>query len=471
LWQKKAGQAAKAEMDDLEKHAGFGGEMSASDYGALINAILSQGEVRDRDAPHPGIMIWGTLEARVQGAGLVILAGLNDGTWPEPPKPDPWLNRKMRFDAGLLLPERRIGLSAHDFQQAIAASEVWLTRSIRSDDAETVPSRWLNRLSNLLSGLTDGPEAWRGMQARGAHWLALARQLDAAPTKPKAHRPAPRPPVAARPRHFTVTEIQTLIRDPYAIYAKHCLGLRALKPLVQTPDALLRGILSHEVMEDFVKATLDNPQAMTASDLMQHAANILERDVPWPAARALWLARFGRAAQWIADTEAIRQSIATPAVFENAATGRLTMPSIGTTLEGRADRIDLDENGQAILYDYKTGAPPTKDQQRHFDKQLLIEAALVEEGSFEALGPRVVRAAQFIGIGANPKTEDAPIEDEPTRQVIAELVSLLGAYLDVEKGYTSRRALYEDRQTRDYDQLARFGEWDVTDDPTPEALT
>jgi double-strand break repair protein AddB len=471
LWQKKAGEAARAAMDDLEKHAGFGGDMSASEYGVLITAILSQGEVRDRDAPHPCIMIWGTLEARVQGAELVILAGLNDGTWPEPPKPDPWLNRKMRFDAGLLLPERRIGLSAHDFQQAIAAPEVWLTRSIRSDDAETVPSRWMNRLSNLLSGLKDGPDAWRGMQERGAQWLALTRQLDAAPPKPKAHRPAPRPPVVARPRHFTVTEIQTLIRDPYAIYARHCLGLRALKPLVQTPDALLRGILSHEVMEDFVKATLVNPHALTAADLMQHAVHILERDVPWPAARALWLARFDRAAQWIAETEAIRQGIATPAVFENAAIGRLTMASISTTLEGRADRIDLDDNGQAILYDYKTGAPPTKDQQKHFDKQLLIEAAMVEEGAFEALGPRLVRAAQFIGIGANPKTEDAPIADEPTHQVIAELVSLLGAYLDAEKGYTSRRALYEDRQARDYDQLARFGEWDVTDEPTPETLT
>jgi double-strand break repair protein AddB len=473
LWQKKAGQKAREVMDDLAEQAGFAGVMSASDYAALISAILSQGEVRDRDAPHPHIMIWGTLEARVQGADLVILAGLNDGTWPEPPKPDPWLNRKMRFDAGLLLPERRIGLSAHDFQQAIAAPEVWLTRSIRSDDAETVPSRWMNRLANLLSGLSaqGGPAAWQAMQDRGADWLALARQLDAAPPVPKAQRPAPCPPVPARPRRLTVTEIQTLIRDPYAIYAKHCLRLRALKPLVQTPDALLRGILSHEVMEAFVKTTLDTPGALTTDSLMQHAETILQRDVPWPAARALWLARFGRAAQWIVDTEIIRQSIATPVVLEDAAIGRLHLSSIGTMLEGRADRIDLDSEGQAILYDYKTGAPPTKDQQKHFDKQLLIEAAMVEEGAFEALGARPVRAAQFIGIGSKPKTEDAPIADEPSHQIIAELLRLLRAYLEPDKGYTARRALYEDRQERDYDQLARFGEWDVTDDPVPEGLT
>lgn len=474
LWQKKAGQAALRVMEDLARNAEFGSLLSARDYGALVLTALRGGDdVRDRDTPHPHIMIWGTLEARVQGADLVILAGLNDGTWPEPPAPDPWLNRKMRFDAGLLLPERRIGLSAHDFQQAIAAPEVWLTRAIRSDDAETVPSRWINRLRNLLQGLaaSEKSDHWSAMGARGDKWLAMARQLDATDPTPKANRPSPVPPVAARPRRLTVTEIQTLIRDPYGIYAKHVLRLRALRPLVQTPDALLRGILSHDVMEHFVRATLADSAALTTRTLMGTARTVLERDVPWPAARALWLARFERVADWIVDTEIVRQTLAAPTLFEKEAIGRLTLTPLGMELEGRADRLDVDPDGAVILYDYKSGSPPTKDQQKHFDKQLLIEAAMVEEGGFAALGPRTVRAAQFIGMGSTPKIEDAPLDTEPPRQVIAELTSLLAAYLEPDKGYTSRRALYEDREARDYDQLARFGEWDVTQDPDPEVLT
>ncbi len=472
LWKNEAGKAARAIMDDLVEQAPFGGVMTASDYVSLVNAVLSQDEVRDPDAPHPSIMVWGTLEARVQGADLVILSGLNDGTWPEPPAPDPWLNRKMRMDAGLLLPERKIGLSAHDFQQAIAAPKVWLTRSIRSDDAETVPSRWVNRLQNLLTGLTrqGAPDVWGQMRARGDLWLTRAQRLDASEPVVKANRPAPCPPVSARPRRYTVTEIQTLIRDPYAIYAKHCLKLRALRPLVQTPDALLRGILAHEVMERFVKTTLDDPTALTVDDLMAHAHQILTDQVPWPAARALWLARFQRTAAWIVETEVVRQSIATPTLFENKAKGILQIPSIATTLEGRADRIDVDADARVILYDYKTGSPPTQDQQKHFDKQLLIEAAMVEQGGFAELGPCLVRGAQFIGLGTNPRTENAPLTDEPPSQVLAELVGLLGAYLEGDKGYTSRRALYEERESRDYDQLARFGEWDVTDLPVPEVL-
>jgi len=161
LWGEKPGREALKAVTEMQTEAEAGGPMGPADYAALFNAILQRGEVRERDAPHPRILIWGTLEARVQGADLLILGGLNEGTWPEMPAPDPWLNRQMRHDAGLLLPERRIGLSAHDFQQAIAAPQVWLTRSIRSDDAQTVPSRWLPRRTAL-------PRARRWTRGQGS---------------------------------------------------------------------------------------------------------------------------------------------------------------------------------------------------------------------------------------------------------------------------------------------------------------
>ena len=53
-------------------------------------------EVRQPLFPHADILIWGTQEARVQGADLLICAGLNDGIWPPAPKADPWLNRALR---------------------------------------------------------------------------------------------------------------------------------------------------------------------------------------------------------------------------------------------------------------------------------------------------------------------------------------------------------------------------------------
>jgi ATP-dependent helicase/nuclease subunit B len=471
LWHKSAGKEARKVMDELSAEAAHGSAMNASDYADLIGAILATGEVRDRDAPHPNVMIWGTLEARVQGADLVILGGLNDGTWPEAPPPDPWLNRKMRSAAGLLLPERRIGLSAHDYQQAIGAPEVWLTRAIRSDEAETVPSRWLNRLGNLMNGLPqpEGKAAWNAMRARGDTWIGQTRALEQVTRTDPAPRPSPRPPLAARPHALSVTEIKRLIRDPYAIYAKHTLGLRAINPLVQSPDAPVRGIILHEVMERFIRSTVSEPHLLTKDHLMQTARDVLLVEAPWPAARVMWLARIERIADWFIEQEVQRRTYAQPAAFEAKGTHKFT--DLGFTLTGYADRIDKTEYGDALIYDYKTGTPPNKKEQQFFDKQLLLEAAMVEEGGFDAVGIAPVAQATFIGLGAKPVEMAAPLDDEPPREVLAGLHALIATYLSDEQGFTSRRIVQTEAAAGDYDQLARFGEWDGTTDATPQDLT
>lgn len=473
LWQQSAGEKARQVMQNLTDHAGYGGVMSASDYTDLLGALLSGEEVRDRDAPHPDIMIWGTLEARVQGVDLAILGGLNDGTWPEAPPHDPWLNRKMRHAAGMLLPERRIGLSAHDYQQAIGAPEVWLTRSVRSDDAETVPSRWLNRLTNLMNGLPKqgGKDALTAMVARGDVWLARARALEAAPDVPSAPRPSPRPPANARLKKLSVTEIKTLIRDPFAIYAKHILRLRPLQPLVQSPDAPLRGTIIHEVLERFVKSLPDNPANLSREHLMETATIVLQDEVPWPAARVIWLAKIERAADWFIAREIERQRYSTPVAFEDAANGVLPLPDVGVTLTCYADRIDQTEHGDYLIYDYKTGKPPTPAQQKQFDKQLLIEAAMIEEGAFKSLEPGTVSHAAFIGLGINPSEVAAPLDTEPPHEVLQNLRALLQFFQDPKNGFTARLWLEKDSEQGYYDHLARFGEWDVTDDPVGEDLT
>ncbi|WP_171123748.1 MULTISPECIES: double-strand break repair protein AddB [unclassified Ruegeria] len=471
LWDKNAGQKAQSVLSALEAEAHHGGSMNARDFADLLGALLAGEEVRDRDAPHPHIMIWGTLEARVQGADLLILGGLNEGSWPEAAAPDPWLNRQMRDKVGLLLPERRIGLSAHDFQQAIGAPEVWLTRATRSDDAETVPSRWLNRLTNLLQGLPDqgGREALSQVRARGRKWLRWSEQLEAAPRIEPAPRPSPRPPVAARPRRLSVTEIKRLIRDPYAIYAKHVLRLRPLDPLVQAPDALLRGIVIHEILEHFVKDSVLDTALLTRENFLKRAENLLAQHVAWPTARKLWLARLDRIADDFLSAETARHGDGGPVSFE--AKMNLVLAPLDFAIVGRADRVDLNSRGAVRLIDYKTGAPPSESQQAKFEKQLLIEAAIAEQGGIEGLNPLPVAEAMFVGMGGTYKEVLAPLAKEPPDKVIAELRELISAYLEPDQGFTARRMLHKDTDVGDYDHLARFGEWDRTSDSAPEVLT
>ncbi|HSF64664.1 MAG TPA: double-strand break repair protein AddB, partial [Paracoccaceae bacterium] len=469
LWDEAAGAEARAVADDLTLQAPHGGAMTAAEYRDLFGALIGRGMVRESALTHPNIAIWGTLEARVQGADLVVLGGLNDGSWPQLPPPDPWLNRQMRLKAGLLLPERQIGLSAHDFQQAIAAPQVVLTRARRNADAETVPSRWLNRMLNLLAGLPDqgGPAALDAMSARGDLWLRRAVALETpAATVPPARRPAPCPPPGARPRELPVTAIRTLIRDPYAVYARRILRLYPLDPLRAQPDPLLRGSVLHRVLEDFVTRRPESetlPQA--EARLLAITAQVLADEVPWPAVRALWQARLARAAPFFLTID--RQG-GTPVVVEKA--GKVTLTGLPFTLTAKPDRIDLLPDGRAHVMDYKTGSPPSKAQQKAFDKQLLLEAAMVERGAFAALGPVEVARTTYVGLGATPKA----LTDTPDAATLAEawdhLNRLIAAYLQPDRGYPSRRAVFKAAEVGDYDHLARFGEWQMTDPPEPEAV-
>ena len=468
LWAESAGIAALAVMANLASEADHGADMSPQDYGALFTAILNLGEVRDPAQPHPHIMIWGTLEARVQGADLVILGGLNDGSWPKLPNPDPWLNRDMRQKAGLLLPDRQIGLSAHDYQQAIAAREVVLTRAHRNADAETVASRWLNRLTNLLDGLPDigGDTALKEMRARGNQWLTLASRLEdpGDPVAP-APRPAPRPPVEHRPKDLYVTKIATLIRDPYAIYARYILRLYPLDPLHQTPDARMRGQTLHAVLEAFVKT---RPASETMAEarvrLLQTASDVLETEVPFPAARTLWLARLNRAADTFLTFEATKSGASL--LIED--TGATTLYPLDFTLRARPDRIDLLQDGRLNIIDYKTGAPPSDKQQKQYDSQLLLQAAMAQRGGFGASLPTDVARITYIGLGTNPKIAPTEITPELTGEIWEKLHQLIGKYLTRAQGYPSRRAVFTEREVGDYDHLARYGEWQQSDWPTPE---
>jgi len=155
-----------------------------------------------------------------------------------------------------------------------------------------------------------------------------------------------------------------------------------------------------------------------------------------------------------------------PVVVERA--GKTPVAPHGFTLKARPDRIDRLPNGQVHIYDYKTGSPPSKAQQKHFDKQLLLTAAMATRGAFTALGGEVaVAAVSYVGLGSTPKIETTELSPDEIADVWDGLVHLVGEYLSPDKGYASRRAVFGAAYPGDYDHLARFGEWDMTDAPRP----
>ena len=460
LWQKDEGEKARAQMQALEREADAGGTMTAAEYRDFVAAVLREEEARDPLAPHPDIMIWGTLEARVMGADLVILAGLNEGSWPSAPGADPWLNRWMRAKAGLRLPDRVIGLSAHDFQQSVTGAEVWLCRARRDAETETVPSRWLNRIVNLMKGASpESMAALEAMMARGRDWLALAERLDEPAERiAPAKRPAPAPPAEQRPNSLSVTQVEKLIRDPYWVYARKVLDLKPLDPLRQSPDAPLRGTILHDVLHDFIKATWDGLPDQPETLLLEIADQVLDATAPWPAARRLWRARIEKIAPWFIATERDRRALGAPWKLEEKGQAELGAP--GFTLTGTADRIDKAPDGRILIYDYKTGSAPSRDQEKAFNKQLWLEAAMAAKGAFGE--PMDTALIAYVALGSGGDVRDHPVTPGEVAEIIEGFGKLLDHYGNENNGFTSRRAMEKVMFEGDYDHLARFGEWDET---------
>jgi double-strand break repair protein AddB len=460
VWRGDAGEVLSLLLSRLIEE---GSELAipALAYPAFYRNILSGAAVRPRGPAHPRLFIWGPLEARLQQPDLVIIGSLNEGTWPRPPETGPWLSRPMRAKLGLSPPERRIGLSAHDFAQALGAKTVVLTRALRVDGVETVASRWLQRLQALVEA--SGLAAKLSSQLP---WVAWARERDAVTTFSPCAPPSPRPPVAARPSSLSVTQIERWIANPYEIYAKHILKLEPLKPLGTEPDAAMRGTVFHRILNDFAEQYPESLPTDIYAALLEIANPAFEALGDAPSIRGFWQPSFERFAQWFAATEPQRR--ARVARTHAELTG--TLP-IGETFElkARADRIDVGKDGRVTIYDYKTGVPPKKTHVEDlYAPQLPLEAAIATAGGFPDLGAR--RVADLFYIQANGRQDggeqhEASKESPETLAAKAkeDLEKLVAHFRDPQTPYDVKRrcgrAFANYYRHDDYAQLARLQEW------------
>ncbi len=439
--------------------------VALSDYRELFDAIAMSRVVRRPGAPGARVRIYGPLEARLQQADRVVLGGLVEGTWPPETQSDPWLSRPMRRDLGLDLPERRIGLSAHDFAQALGAPEIILTRASKVAGAPTVASRFLQRLAAVA-----GEEPWKETLQRGEAYLDWARALDRPEEKPKpCERPAPKPPVAARPKRLTVTEIEHWLRDPYTIYAKHILKVGALDAVDTPPGARDRGTVIHDAIGTFTERYAKALPADPAGALIAIGQEAFKPLDDYPEARAFWWPRFQRIARWFAGWEAERHANAATIYAEIKGEIEVT-PDF--RLGARADRIERLTDGRYAILDYKTGQPPgDREVKAGLAPQLTLEGAIVRQGGFEGIpaGSSIAELVYLRLSGGEPAGEPAPKQfkdsspDEEADKALARLRNVAETFALPETPYQSfTRPKWVGRTYSDYDHLARVKEWSAS---------
>ncbi len=461
LWARAEGEALARLVGDLREAAPLFGAIEPARFADFLETLLAGVPFRPAHGGHPRLAIRGTLEARLVSADRVVLGGLVEGVWPGEVQDDPWLSRPMRARVGLSPPERQIGLAAHDFAQALAGPEVILTRARKIDGTPTLPARWLSRLEALLGG----DPRWKATLGNDA--VAWDRALaGASETGVKLDPPRPAPPAEARPRSLYVTSVEKWLRDPYAIYARYCLGLEPIKALDADVDAIERGNLFHAALEKFAT---DFPKALPRDSeerLIDIGQALFSPHMARPTVAAFWWPSFVEVARWFVANERERRAAGIfPCLVEKK--GRLDLG--GFVLKARADRIDRDAHGRLDIIDYKTGKPPSAKQVvSGLAPQLPLTAAIAKVGGFDDLPAAPIRELVYFRLGA-PRdpgailtvvpSKDAPDAGALADRQIGDLRRLVEAYADPAQPYLARPRPQFVEWPGDYDHLARWREW------------
>ena len=450
------------ELIDSPSAAGL--SVARADYAELFNAAIGGRVVRRPETRDVRVHIYGPLEARLQNIDRIVLGALNEDTWPPETRSDAWLSRPMRRDLGLDPPERRIGLSAHDFAQGLGAPEVILARAAKVAGAPTVPSRFVQRVAALAG------KRWDSVRARGDKFLEYARALDAPAEVKHAERPAPKPPREARPSRLSVTAIEDWLRDPYTIYAEYILRLAPLDAVDTPPGARDRGTVIHGAIGKYTELFANAPPADPMKELLKLGEQYFAPLAAYPEARAFWWPRYLRIAHWFTNWDKDRRAGLTALHAEIR--GELTFP-LGNrtfTLSGIADRIEQRADGSYAIIDYKTGQARTEKQVRTgLAPQLTLEAAILREGKFGDLAPGSVTEIAYVTLkGGEPAGKVETIKfkegtpDSQAARALAKLKEVAATFEDERKPYLSLVHPMWKTHYGDYDHLARVKEWSLT---------
>ena len=436
-------------------------------YGAFFERITQERMLRGPTRTHPRVQILGLLEARLLGADLILLGGLDETIWPPAANTDAFLNRPMRQALGLTPPERRIGQTAQDFVMATGAREVVVSRAFKRGGTPTIPSRFLQRLEAL------GGDEIAVCRERGARLIDLAQRMDRPDAINKIPRPAPKPRIDLRPAKLSVTRIETLRRDPYSIYAEFILKLKPLEPLNFEPGARQRGTHMHKALEEFTRAhqigALPRDARQRLIALLRGELTDFESD---PDFQAFDWPRIEKAVGFYLGYESERRPVLQSIFVEQRGEIALSLDD-GTSfrLSAEADRIEIAQDGCVRVFDYKTGTPPGLEEVRvGFAPQLTLEAAMIAEGAFVEIGGRAVNEAMYLKLGGGDGGKRIELDWSKKKisfaDVVArhrsELVKLLNQFRLAETPYIPRPFPKYASKYGDYDHLARVKEWSAT---------
>ena len=450
------GRSALAELRELARYAPEAAPLTAGELAGTLAGL----EVNSGELPGRGLVaVLDPLQLRARRVRALFVSGLQEGVFPLRARPQPLLGERERSRvaeaSGLLLGEPEETLSAERYllYAVLSRPEEQLTLSWHESDDDAAPlsrSLFVDDVCDLFDG---GLLERRERRALGALDSARGPAHAIGPE----HRMLTDEEVLAglRERPWSGTSIETWVKCPVAWFVERLLSPGRFEP---DPEPFARGSLAH----DALRATLEGLRRETGSARVTPANLVLARELLAGALveaeprnllsvspqRAIAIRRGLHADldRYLAHA-AESDSTLTPRELElgfgfdgDDEHGEASeLPAFelggGVKLRGRIDRIDVGEDGEAVVIDYKA-----KEAPRGLDwlKGGKLQVALYMQAVEQLLGLRVVGGLYQPLRGEDLKARGALLADHESagncvrtdRFEPEELDELLAAALD-----------------------------------------
>ena len=384
IFDDESGQTLLGMLSSWQDAAKDVNEINLETYMGMLAGVMSTTAVRKKQSTHPRLFIWGPMESRLQNVDRVIVGALNEGVWPRQVAADVWFNSTICEKLGIPNAQVHVGMSAHDLLNLVTQKEVFMTRTLKDAEGETIPSRFISRFESVMP-----KHVFEQLLQTGGVWKSRVKSLRLNGDVNRINPPKPTPEIQRRPAIWSASTARDIMQCPYKVYVRKVLKLEALEAYEESFSAALKGQLIHKVLESFFVEVAHMPPPFTGdksnkTEVYNHLmlqARVAFEAVEEKASKALGLKQMEKIAHAFAHKVVQDHLNGTlPLSIEKDASVLLES---GVKLYAKADRIDQSKEGLVVI-DYKTGAPPsTKDVLKGTEPQMAVESVILKRGGFE----------------------------------------------------------------------------------------
>ncbi|WP_341791290.1 RecB family exonuclease [Rickettsia endosymbiont of Gonocerus acuteangulatus] len=370
IWEKEGGAELLEFLNNLIEFSGSI-NVSIKDFPKIFTLLLSS--IKYYKNIESKIVIGSPEELALSRFDLVILPHFNSDNWDAAATTHPYLSKEAKQILNIDYDEINPQIYSNYFDLLLQNEEVIILNAKKYAGKLSTPCNLFLKLQNVILNKSVIPRLDRGIS--GVIFLDSATNTRN-DIEPAAHN-------TFFPNILSVTDIETLIRNPYGFYAKKILKLWTQDKIWEEPKISDFGNFIHKVLEEYSKNydqqnMLDKQQA-----LLNIGNNILHSTILPTYTKKTWQIKLTLLSKAFILFDMERRKNCQKIYFEIKGELNLNIAGQNIKIIGIADRIEINKSNRITILDYKTGTIPTKKEiELGLSPQLIIESLMILENGF-----------------------------------------------------------------------------------------